>query len=116
MKSSVRHLTTLLSRRLLLEDEAEVRMASEVIKTGGGAAGLTGELSLLIRCISDPCLGRRATTAATMALAPTTAFELECAGCTWIDRVSMGLVGAELLVCSSGFSMVLVTFDLAAVR
>ena len=73
----------------------------------------TGELSLLIRCIMDACLGRRATTAATMAFAPTTAFDwTPDAGCTWIDRVSMGLVGAELLVCSSGFSMV-ATSDLA---
>ena len=90
-------------------------MASEVITTGEGAAGLTGELSLLMRCMREPCLdapppppGRRATTAATMALAPTTALDcpVAAAGCTCMERVSMGLVGhEELLVCSSGFSM-----------
>ena len=81
---------------------------------GGEVTDAVGELSLLRRCMREPCLdapppppGRRATTAATMALAPTTALDCPAAaGCTWMERVSMGLVGhEELLVCSSGFSM-----------
>ena len=100
---------------LLDEDAAEAEEGTPTT----GTPPFAGELSLLSRCMTPECClpGRRATTAATMALAPTTAFDCtpDAAGCTWIDRVSSGLVGAELLVCSSGFSMVVVTFDLNGV-